>query len=487
MKITVYKFLVAYIVNITLLLTLFFSFNVTDMPVCPVQVTADGVGDAAPGCPGKGKVYGMFLRPLTTVTPQSPRWLIPILVSFGSDAARRLAEIFLAARLKDRIVALSTRTFGPIGRATAIALSFVGDFPACYGTMQMLTPARAFPSTPGRVPLWESPICWACGAGAHIIYNCAKGAAYRKDLRRQRAIIAKLVSLIGIAALRVFYDPVHALSLLLQALLCDIAVYYQKMFCDYLHPVAAFILYIFPWTFWDPFLARAHPGRRGSKPFYANDPAPVWEKLTNDQFWTDIDKLLSLHDLPWACPWIPGACSPRQMWRAFATFVRMVIFGDASGASEAGARAEDMWRFMLSMSHSAAALPCASSTRPSFIPSLVAYGPASHAAFCTLPRYIRWMDRVLPTWRESGNTFVRLGATISVEHGMKDIRRTYGSFGIATARKARRPTEVLMRLIEASMLVFMHLREPHRETASNTNRAYKDVPLSKVPKPLAAV
>ena len=493
-KITVYRALMAFVMNVVLLLQLYFAFAPPPDPVTPFLLCADGVGDASPGCPSKGKVYGMFLKQLSCIRPQSPDWLIPILFNFGSDAAGSLAWTFAAAGLGGRLVPrLLSRQYGVSGALTSIAIAFLGDFPACYATVGLLTAARQFPEGPGLVALWMSPLCWCCGAGGSDMYCSPERAAeYRADVARQIDRRSRMESRTGVPPGRVFYDPVHAVAVVFQSLLCDLCIYFQRLHTDYLHPVAAYILTLFAQELWDPFLVRKHEGRHGHKPFYSNDPAVVWRTITSGTTASELDALIGLHDVPWHPLPDGSVASPRNLWRAALRWLHYYIRGDADATSRAACYTEDVWRRMLSLS---APVPvgraCALDERPPFLPSIAAYGPASHAAFCTSARYIRWVDQVLPKWRSSGKTFLKIAAGIFLEHGMKKIRSDLADFNINTMSRKVRPMQLLSRAIERVLLARIMRPDPitgrrppfvpGRPRKDCVNQAYENIPLSLIP------
>ena len=124
---------------------------------------------------------------------------------------------------------------------------------------------------------------------------------------------------------------------------------------------------------------------------------------------------------------------------------------------------------------------------PSFYNVITAYGPASHAAFCTSPAFIEYFDNTVPTWREEGHTFAKLASGIGLEHAMKWIRSDYQDFGIASGARAKQAGALLERATERTMLRIADATfDPLPEQADKQrfeNPAYKSVPLSK-PLPL---
>lgn len=503
-KITVYKMLVAFVMNVTLLLqlTLMFAAPYAD-PVIPFLLCGDGVGDASSGMPGKGKVFGLFLKQLSLISPQSPAHLIPLMFAFGSDSASNLAWAYeqagIGVRLLPRALA-RTYTIGTGDAATVagIACAFLGDFPACCSALAMSTAARPFPTTAGRVPLWDAPLCWCCGASAGELYGTVDVArAYRNDRERRAARASGIASRVGVPPSRVFYDPVHGVAVLVQSLLCDIAIYFQRIHTEFLHPVTAYILLLFPSASWDPFLARAHPDRRSKKPFYSNDPAPVWRLIMDQRLMAEFDALLSLHDITWHS--IDGAtASPRGLWRACLRWVCAFGLGNAADARREADLVEDLWRRMLSLSAPIPpGVPCAYAPRPAFYPAVTAYGPASHAILCTASSYIGWVDRVMPNWRASGHTFLKIGAGIYLENGMRTIRSTLTDFNINTSSRRHRPMLLLERQVEEHLLrriqpVQSDGMRPHFEpkkykASFAENSAYAHVPLSLQPLSLPAL
>ena len=498
-RITVYKYLVSFVVNICLLLHLFFAFApLPPDPVTPVLLCGDGVGEAAPGCPGRGKVFGLYIKVLGLYAPQSPRWLIPILFSFGSDAAGVLRDVFASTRMVALVEMLERRRFGRPGRVTSLALAFLGDFPACNAMLHLATPARPLPTTAGRLPLWRSVMCWHCCGGAPELYSSPEQAhAYRINMPEQNRRRVGIRTSLGIPAARVFYELAHAVTVLVQSVLCDIAIYYQRIHTNYLHPVSAWIQLIFPSATWDIFLVRPHIKRTSHKPFYCNDPAVVWAFVVDDALTGLLDRILELHDVQWRPVPDTDASSPRLLWRWFMRFIRALIIGDAADARLAGTRAEDMWLRMLSLS-APVTVACVS-TPPAFCASITAFGPASHLAFCSTPRYIEFVNRALPRWRESGQTFARIASGIFLEHGMKGLRADYMDWGVASQKKAQRPMELLERSIERVLLWIIlerptlpsappaqradvaELADARGAAAESTNRAYVDIPLSRIP------
>ena len=490
-RITVYRSLCAVMMNPGLLLQMFFA-HIDPIPASvPLMVCADAVGRLAGKCPADGKVSGFYFKPITTIKPQSPSWLLPWFFAFGPDSAGVLHRVFAEANTRVVLDAIQRRRYGrPPAALASIVLAFLGDYPACYATLRLSTPARAFPTTAGRVRLWESVLCWHCGAGGCEIYNTNAGHAWRCCPRDDHvARIVTIESALGIPAIRVFYDPVHSACVVVQSVLCDMAIYFQRVHSDYLHPAAAFIFALFGSDVWDPFLvtvaASDQKKRRSSKPFYAVDPAVIMSFVTDSDQIQKLLGILARYDVPWRVPCMPeGPASPLALFLAVLHWLDAFIAGNAPECRNHGARAEDMWRHMLSLSAPVPAdKPCALDQRPSFLPSITAYGPASHTAFCSSWRYIEHVNRTVPAWRDSGCSFFKVASSVFLEHGMKTCRQDYVDFGVAGRARPLQPLELLERKVEQFMLRtvldFKGYKHARAEGGHPANRAYKDIPLSR--------
>ena len=491
-KVTVYRCLAALVTNPEILLELFFTVY-AHRDTTPLVICADGVGEAAPGCPDRGKIYLMYLKALTEVSPQSPSWLIPLLALLGSDKPATLHTVFRDSDIRTIIGELPDTLYGN-PNPTSIVLFFSGDFPACCGVTTLPTPARQFPTTAGRIATWERPICWCCGASPLEIYNVALGRAWRAKLDEQDARLSTIQSLIGVPLYNIMYEIVHALSVTTQALLADIGQYYAQVHLHregILHPVTAMIHALFSPSMWDPYLTQAASRaltRKSRKPVMAVDPAIVWTWLLSLAQQALFIMLLTLHAVPWDVsdirPTTAGPPNgPAALWTAYLLFVDAALTGDREGARVYGDLTEDMWRMMLAMTRPVprdvkCALPRGSA--PSFYNPVVGYGPASHVTFCGMSRWIEAVDDANPDWRDAGISYAKYVAGIYLEHGMKRARSDYPDFGLGAMAKRRRAVALLERMVER-FLIRTRLETdfaPACRAETATNRAYKDVPLS---------
>ena len=485
-----YRNICAVVNNMESALNLYFSRQQTLPPVSLVVMIGDGIGRAAPGGPSDGKIYGLFVKPFTVAKPQSPRHLIAWLMSLGSDSAPALAEVFAQSHLPELVRDLQTTRYGRPGVLTSIILMFTGDFPACCAMVVMPPQNRQWPSTPGRVPAWTTACCWLCGAAPHEIYDVGRGARWRTMLAAQLARVRALRCTAGLPPRAVFVEIVHSVSWTGQALLADLCIYYQKLHTNYYHPVAAFLTTLFPKSTWDVFLLDKHSGRTSNKPFFQNDPDVVWSFLLDVEPVSLLFALVQAHNVDWDMSPLPGGVagsslrrgSPMALitayWMWFDAFVR----GDSAMCRVAGATCEDLWRLMNSFTQPPAPdRPCACDP-PSFVHSIVAFGPASHAAFCSAWRYIEFVDDAVPQWRDSKKTFAKVAAGICVEHGMKSLRAVFADYGIATRARRYRARELLERCTERSRLrmVLPDFEPVDERRGDGENRAYQDVPLSRV-------
>ena len=480
--------------NIEFLLQLFFATHeYMGATVAAILLCADAIGEAAPGCPAKGKIYSMYMKAMTTFKPQSPIWLIPFLYSLGPDTASCLHRLFRLARVSEIVRDCMRAVFrcrAPPGSTspitTAVTLAFIGDFPACTSVTDMRPQNRQIPPTAGYTVTWEAPACWLCGIGCPGLYHGQEGHNYRRNDALQAARLRGVLSLIGVPLWSIFYEPVHAVCSVLLALLADTAKYYQKCHATYLHPVAVYINQIFDKSVWDIFLLAASSRskeRRSNKPFFAVDPAVVWSWLLDPSELGPFLLLLLSHDIPWSidhCPPEITAPSPFLMWTSCILWFNAFAEGNAGGARAFGALTEDLWRFMCSC---IAPLPfdraCLSEPRPSFVGMTVGYGPASHVAFCSSWRYIARVDEMIPQWRSSGVPFFKLASGIFLEHGQKRAKADYTDFGIASSPRRFRARELLQRAIERCVLRWVvDDFDPPVKKGEEQNRAYKDVPLS---------
>lgn len=498
-KITVYRALAACLNNPMVLMQTIFARIAGLDALTPVALAADGVGEVTTKCPGAGKVYGLYFKPLSLIRPQSPQWLIPWLISFSSDCASVLHRVFADASTKTILQFLQRKRYGDATESnmTSLVLFFIGDFPACYSTLQLATPARQWPSTAGRVALWCAAMCWHCGAGGGEMYHRGNAWPWRHDRAAQIRRLQRVATSLGIPSCHVFYDPVHAICVVTQSLLCDIAIYYQKLHSNHLHPVAAFIFGLFGTDTWDPFLVRAETRkakRRSAKPYYANDPADVFMFIFDPVRMSLLLALLQRHNVPWTLSALPAQAdrvsSPLHLVQSALAWIDAYVSGDAAAAACAAARVEDQWLHMNTLfAPPAADRPCAMDAPPSFVPQITAWGPASHVALCSSYRYIRFVDRTLPHWRESGHSFIKIACTVFLEHGMGSIRRDFADFAIQGRLRSAQPLELLMRQVELCLLRTVtdfksqgqddDVEEKPRSSAKERNSAYDGIPLSK--------
>ena len=198
---------------------------------------------------------------------------------------------------------------------------------------------------------------------------------------------------LGLPVWLIFYDIVHAVTVVFQSLLCDLAIYYQVLHASRLHPAAAFISTLFALSYWDPFLvsgAAKDKKRRSRKPLYAVDPAVVWAYLLDGHQIMLLVEVLRSHDVPWDMPHVPGGASTLKLFHTAMMWLDSVMRGDAAAARTLGYRTEDMWRHMLTLSVPVpAGVQCAHPLgHASFYNPIVAFGPASHMAFCSTWRHI---------------------------------------------------------------------------------------------------
>ena len=455
-------------------------------PCVAVQVCGDGVNGAAPGCPDRGKIFSMYLKPMFTIDPQSPRWLIPFLTSLGSDRPATLHAVFSEISLSSIIEDLPTTRYGP--RRTFIVLIFIGDFPACCAMTDIGNPARQYPTTPGRIPAWRRPICWHCGIAPLEMYHARLGHAWRARVADQESRVAGISSVIGIVLWLIFYEVVHAVNVSVQALLADIALFYQTVTVRRgLHPVAAYIHGLFPASGWDVFLTQPSSRskeRRSRKPLCAVDPDVTWSWLTDPAQQQPFLALLESHPIPLDCESIGAGTldhGPMMVWSSYTITADAWISGKKVESAAAGSLTEDIWRVMNTVSTPpvvACALP--PDEAPTFFNPIVAYGPASHIAFCSMPRYIEAVDDACPRWRTAGITFAKFAAGVHYEHGMKRVRSDYSDFGTAARLRRTRAVDVLERAVErATLRAVIPDFDPPCAPANQTNRVYKDIPLSK--------
>jgi hypothetical protein len=142
---------------------------------------------------------------------------------------------------------------------------------------------------------------------------------------------------------------------------------------------------------------------------------------------------------------------------------------------------EDVWRCMLSVSNPVPdGLSVDPEGPPSFYNPVVAYGPASHTAFCSTWRFIRFVEGAYPGWRVPGLKFAKFASLVALEHGMKQMRAQYRNFGIATAQRRLRARALLQRRLEKFGLDIAAARghDPDADDETDTNRSYKDIPLT---------
>lgn len=507
-KITVYQSISAYLNMPETLLNLLFT-HVPHGRLTPMALTADGIADVARDMPSRGKIYGMFLKAITLLKPQSPKWLLPVLHVMGNDNSNTLSPVFERMDFPRMVRQLQEMTYGAPPR-TSLIFCFVADYPGCTAILHMLSPARQYPVTPGRLPAWRAYICHHCGISPADMYHVLRGRTYARrhyqDADRWTPDFG--VSRIGVYVRLVFYDVVHHICVAAQSLLADIAIFYQKL-SDRLHPVAAFAHSLFPAAVWDIFLVTPQgrsKDRRSRKPFYKNDPAVLWSWLTDSreqQIWFEV---LAAHEVPLDVP-VDPPMTPARTWSLFLHACDGIMRGDIRAIRTNWMFVEDAWRVMNGF---AAPVPadviCVDpAAASSFYPPIVAYGPASHMGFCSIWRFIDWLDAVLPAWRRSGMTIPKITATIALEHGMKDLQSDYNAFAIASVPKRNRALALLTRSIERFTLDTINTNRTTEEGEAVTaapsgaasgaaasqgagassgarpdhvNRAYADIPLS---------
>ena len=494
---TVYRCIAAVNNGAEALFQLLYSNIIPDAPVAAGLFILDGKGDVAPGMPGQGKAFGFYYKPLVSTLPQSHRWLLPILLGLGPDTAVAINHLFAEARIANMVNDLHDASYGP--KRTVLTSAFAGDYHACTAVVSIASPARHFPKSAGLVAAWQAVLCWFCCHTAETLYAIELArehqlGSYDADAPSPDNVPATLV---GIHASLVFYDIVHLVCVIAQALLCDICVYYVH-FSSMIHPVAAYIMRLFASSVWDPPLATAaarSKKRKSRRPLYSVDPAVVWTFLTDADDQAPLIALLSLYPVPIHVPHYPGITTPHRLWTEFLRWFDAVMRGDSATCRLIAPFLEDAWRVMLSVSKPVPAdvhiHPAV--TKPSFYVPVVAYGPASHTGFCSTPRFIDWVDDACPKWRDTGLSFPKFVATVFLEAGMKVLAEDYHDFAIA--RHARRFQGI--RLLERQSERFglnaalqfgldkddaegEETRPPVGGETKAANRAYKSIPLSGV-------
>ena len=455
-----------------------------------VALVADGVADAAPGMPGRGKAWALYMKALTEVKPQSPSWLLPWILSFGNDSDSVLHPLFRLCGIRETLTEMRGTTYGR-PPATALIFVFIGDYPACTATLTMLHANRQFPTTVGRIPRWMAPICWHCGIAPYELYNVALARQWRHlphNHPDRAARLRQIESVIGLPLWATFYELVHAICVTAQHLLADIAHYYRHH-ADILHPVSAYLFILFTQDLWDIFLIQAFTRskeRRSRKPYCRAEPAMVMSWVCDDDKQVEFVSLLMLHPVRWDLESVGLGLhdhGPLLLWYLFQCWLCAAVHGNADDCEKYGGAMEDVWRVMLETSRPVPPeVPCAidpAEHAPSFYVPVVGFGPASHTTLCSTPQFIRTIDEAVPQWRESGLTFLKYTAGICMEHGMKRVRSDVRDWGIATKLRRFRALECLQRMAERTVLrVVLPDFDPPLAPASATNRAYKDVPLS---------
>ena len=497
-KITVYRCISSHLNMPETLLELMFS-HMPHGQVTPMALVADGVADLAAGMPSRGKCYAMFLRPFSKVLPQSPKWLIPILASLGNDNSTTLGPLFEQIQLADIIQQIQRATYGTPPR-TSIILCFIADYPGCTAILHMLTPARQYPVTPGRVPAWVAFICHHCGIPPSALYHIERGRLYNRKLSYNKDADRPFYPMtrVGIHARLVFYDIVHFVVVAATALVADIGIFYYRLSGSRLHPIAAVVHSLFPSLMWDPFLTAPtsrSKERKSRKPFARVDPAILWSWLVDATEQGTWFELLAAHQVPLDVP-VEPRLTPATLWAEFLRVCDSVCRGNEAGIRQHAIVLEDGWRVLNAFASPVPAeVVCADpSVASSFYPPVVGYGPASHLGFCSTWRFVEWLDEAMPSWRESGMSLPKLAATVSLEHAMKQKRADYSAFGVATVPKRHKALALLNRSVERFCLGIVSAasapadgNEPEPGAGSGkaepsrpkyVNRAYADIPLS---------
>ena len=492
---TCYRCIAAVINLPEVLLNTFYS-HYDHNPCSFLALVGDGVADAMPGTPGRGKAFALYLKPMSELHPQSPRWLMPLLLMLGADKASTLHPLFASIQLARMIESLPDVRYGR-DPPTFIAMIAMGDFPCCVGFTSLPSPARQFPSTPGRIPAWTVPLCWHCGMAPLEMYHRTLGARWRMTANDgpRRARLALVRSVVGIPTWLIFYEIVHAINVTTQALVADIGAYFnvhKSRDCP-VHPITATVHSLFPSAGWDPYLtqpASRSKERKSRKPLLATDPDVTWGWLVDAKQQATWMTLLAQHpahlpDCSDVNPSLTFPIGPLEIWSFHIVWCEAVIVGDDTAAERAACLLEDTWRCMNSVFRPVPpAQPCAlpADQRPTFFNPTVAYGPASHVALCSSHLFIRAVDAANRGWRRSGLTFAKYTAGIFLEHGMKRIRSDVSDFSVAARQKRNRALEILARMTERFMLrTVLDDFDPPCAPTTVTNRAYKDVPLSNSP------
>ena len=496
--VTVYRCIAAHVNVPEVLINRFFRVHRPASDTTVVAICADAVDSVDSGTPARGKCYGMFAKPMMVAHPQSPEWLIPILFSLGLDNFNTLSALFESVGL-DRIVASLSRTvFGPSRSLTSLVLFFSGDYPACTAMIVMVSPARHYPRTPGRVLAWtQEPICWHCRITPSIMYHADRARAYTASYDPDARPVP-MATTNGIPAFLTFYEIVHLVAVIIQSIVCDIGIFYLRCCSDYLHPVAAFVHTLFPKlnrygnVGWDPFLVYAisrSKDRRSRKPLYACDPAVVWSWVMD----VDAQKLfITLLEQHPVSIYVPGArdgvATPARLWITVLDWFDAVQRAQSDRARVSAMIAEDVWRCMLGISSPVPPdVPCHDPAgHTSFFPMITAYGPASHTGFCSTWRFIRFINGACPEWRDSGMTFAKFASMVALENAMGQLRACYRNFGIAGGQRRFRARELLLRRVERFGLKLVEQigsgdkdsdDDADGGADGSANRSYKDIPL----------
>ena len=156
-----------------------------------LAIGGDAIGAAFPGGPGGGKIFTLWMKPVSLSTMhQSPSLAIPILVCLGGDSGARLARV--CAEWKPNLSRLPA--FIPLGAGcSAVPVVFMtGDFAFCTSILTIPRCNRPFPSTAGRIHYFSLPLCWHCGVGGVSLYN--RNLWRSKEICRTRLVDPLLIS-----------------------------------------------------------------------------------------------------------------------------------------------------------------------------------------------------------------------------------------------------------------------------------------------------
>jgi hypothetical protein len=480
------------------------TMSLHKMPIIPhdftlICIAGDAIAAAFPGGPGGGKVFTLYMKPVSLSTlQQSPTFAIPILVCLGVDSGARLSRV--CDEWKPTLAALPASVPISASRAAIPVVFVTGDFAFITSILTVPRCNRPFPTTGGRVDYFNKPICWHCGAGGSTLYN--RGSWLDQNVAR----LDEYSCILGLPLTCIFYAPVHAVVNVVCQLLSDLCFSFQRFApCGVVHPVTDFILSLFPREQWDPLLSSAEnrkKDRKSRRPHHHVDPGFVFGFIRSEHS-AKLTALLRDNPFQWAASALPGTryaetepdaeprlefAAPRSaltLWICALKWFDAIVFGLSKPCETFGRLMIDVWFEMLALTRPIPdGVACAALPRPSFYIPVVGFGPAAHVAVCSMPKFIAFVRMFTPGSIADG--FMKIASEIWLEHAQAQVRRIVMDFRIAAkVRKQWAPT-VLQRMLEGLLVNLAATTVTSTSTEAPENSSKTDRPDSRPAKRVRA-